>query len=81
MHGVDVKFISFIMFPSHNYDESMRGQQNILLLWLFLGEQGKIFSHTLHDVAEVGDGTIMVQRGYSINNPKLLSDSVVGLCK
>ena len=37
-----------------------------MLLWLFLGEQGQICSHTLHDVAGVGDGTIMVQREYSL---------------
>ena len=33
---------------------------------MFLGEQANIFSHTLHDVAGVGYGTIMVQRGYSL---------------
>ena len=33
---------------------------------MFLGEQGQIFSHTLHDVAGVGDGNIMVKRGYSL---------------
>ena len=67
MHGVDVTFISFIMPSSHDlYDESMRRQQTLLLLELYLREQGKIFSHTLHDVVGVGDGTIMVQRGYSL---------------
>ena len=65
MHGVDMIFMSFIMFSSHNlYDKSMRRQQNILFLCLFLKEQEKIFSHTFHDVAGVGNGTIMVQRGY-----------------
>ena len=37
-----------------------------MFLWLFLKEQGKIFSHTLHDVIGVGDGSIMVKRGYSL---------------
>ena len=41
-------------------------QQKILLLWRILREQGQIFSHTLHDVVGVGDGTIMVQGGYSL---------------
>ena len=41
-------------------------QLELLLLWLLLREYGLILSHTLHDVAEVGDGTIMVQRGYSL---------------
>ena len=55
------------MFSPHDlYDGGMRRQQKLLLLWLFLGEQGQICSHTLHDVAGVGDGTIMVQRGYSL---------------
>ena len=52
--------------PHDLYDGGMRRQQNFLLLWLFLGEHGKIWSHTFHDVAGVGDGTIMVQRGYSL---------------
>ena len=37
-----------------------------LLLGLFFGEQGQIFSHFLYDVAGVGDSTIMVKRGYSL---------------
>ena len=50
MHDVDVS-------SSHEmYDGSMRRQQNTLLLCL--GEQGQICSHTLHDVAGGGDGTI-----------------------
>ena len=49
------------------HNESMRKQQKIVLLGLFLeGEQWKIFSHFLYDVVGVGDGTIMVQRGYSL---------------
>ena len=48
------------------YDESMRRQQTLLLFELYLREQGQICSHTLHDVAGVGDGTIIVQRGYSL---------------
>ena len=59
MHGVDVIFISFIMFSSHDlYDESMRRQQKLLLLELYLREQGHIWSHTLHDVAGQGDEII-----------------------
>ena len=37
-----------------------------MLLRMFLREQGKIFSHSFHDVAGVEDGTIIVQRGYSL---------------
>ena len=66
MHGVDVNFISIIMFSSYDmYDGSMRRHKKILLLGLFYGEQGNICSHFLYDVAGVGDGTIMVKRGYS----------------
>ena len=48
------------------HDDDVRLQQESLLLWLFLGEYGLTFSHTLHDVSEVDGSTIMVQRGYSI---------------
>ena len=66
IHGVDMTFISFIMSSSHFlYDESTMKQQTVLLLGLYLREKGNIFSHMLYDVAGVGDGTIMVQRGYS----------------
>ena len=37
-----------------------------MLLWLFLREHGHICSHTFHNVVGVADGTIMVQRGYSL---------------
>ena len=37
-----------------------------MLLGMFLGEQGQIFSHSFHDVERVEDGTITVQRGYSL---------------
>ena len=68
MHYDDMKFfISIIIFSSHDlYDEGMGKKQKLLLLGLLLGEHGKIFSHTLHGVAGVGYGTIMVQRGYSL---------------
>ena len=33
---------------------------------MFLGDQGKNFSHSFHDVAGVEDGTIIVKRGYSL---------------
>ena len=57
MHGIDVVLISFIMFSSHElYDGSIGRQKNVLLLFLFLGEQEQICSHTLHDVAGGGDG-------------------------
>ena len=64
-HCIDMTFfISITMFSPHDlYDGGMRGQQNPLFLGLFLGEHGQIFSHTLHDVAGVGNGTIMVKRG------------------
>ena len=44
-----------------------------MFLWILLGEYGLIFSHNLHDVAGVDDGTIMVQRGY----PSALKDQEV----
>ena len=67
IHGVDMILISFIMSSSHVlYDESMRRQQILLLLGLYLRKQGKIFSHIFHDVVGVEDGTIIVQRGYSL---------------
>ena len=59
MHGVDMIFITFIVSSSHDwYDGGMGRKHNLLLLCLFLGEQGKIFSHTLYDVVGGGDGTI-----------------------
>ena len=59
MHGVDVLLISFIVSSSYELvDGGMERQHNVLLLGLFLGEQGQICSHTLHDVAGRGDGTI-----------------------
>ena len=65
MHCVDMAL--FTMFSLHYlYDGGMMRQQKLLLLGLFLGEQGQFCSHTLRDVAGVGDGTIMVQRGYSL---------------
>ena len=48
------------------HDESMRKHQKHLLLGSLFEEQGKICSHFLYDVAGVGDGTIMVQRGCSL---------------
>ena len=60
-------FMSSTMLSLHDLDDgSMRRQQNILLLGMFLREQGQIFSHSFHDVAGVEDGTIIVQRGYSL---------------
>ena len=47
------------------HEGEMREQQEMLLPWLFLRHYGLILSHDLHDVVGVGDGTIMVQRGYS----------------
>ena len=67
MHSDDATFMSFTMSSSDiSHDESMRKQQRHLLLGSFLGEQEKICSHILYDVAGVGDGTIMVQKGYSL---------------
>ena len=68
MHYDDMKlFIPCIISSPHVlYDGGMRRQQKLFLLWVFLGEQGQILSNTLHDVAGVGDGTIIVQRGYSL---------------
>ena len=51
--------ISFIMSSSHDrYDGGMGRQQNVLLLFLFLGEKEQICSHTLHDGAGGGDCNI-----------------------
>ena len=62
-----ISFVSTIMLLLHSlYGEGVGRQQELLLLWKLLGEYGLILSHTLHDVAGVGDGTIMVQRGYSL---------------
>ena len=68
MNCVDLTiFISILMFSSHGlYDGSMGRQQKLFLLWLYLGEQGHNFSHTLHDVVGVGGGTIMEKMGYSL---------------
>ena len=67
-HCVDIKFfMSNTMLSLHDLDDgSMRRQQNILLLGMFLREQGKNFSNSFHDVAGVKEGTIIVQRGYSL---------------
>ena len=66
MHDVDVTHISFIMSSSPEmYDGSTRRQQAFGLLELCLREQGKNCSHMLCDVAGVGEGTLMVQWGYS----------------
>ena len=65
--GDVISFISIIMLFLHDlYDDGVGRQQELLLLWFFLRDYGLIFSHNLHDVAGVGDGTIMVQRGYSL---------------
>ena len=65
--GDVIYFISTIMFLLHSlYGDDVGRQQELLLLWRFLREYGLIFSHTFHDVVGVGDGTIMVQRGYSL---------------
>ena len=65
--GDVIFFISTIMLLLNDlYDDGVGRQLELLLLWLLLGEYGLILSHTLHDVARVGDGTIMVQRGYSL---------------
>ena len=65
--GDVISFISTIMLLLHGlYVGSVGRQQELLFLWMFLGEYGLIFFHTLHNFAGVGDGTIMVQRGYSL---------------
>ena len=68
VHCVDMKFsMSIIISSPHDlYDGGVRRQQDFFLLWKFLGEYWMIGSHNLCNVAVVGDGTIMVQRGYSL---------------
>ena len=56
MHYDDI----IIMFSPHElYDGGMSGQQRHFFLWRIEREQGKSFSHILHDVAMGGDGNIM----------------------
>ena len=65
--GDVIYFISTIMLLLHSlYGADVGRQQGLLFLWRFLREYGLIFSHDLHDVARGGDGTIMVQGGYSL---------------
>ena len=62
-----ISFISIFMLLLHElYDDGVGRQLELLFLWLLLKEYGLIFSHNLHDVVGVGDGTIMVKRGYSL---------------
>ena len=48
----------------------MREHQELLLLWLHLGEYGKNSSHTFHEISEEKEATFMVQGGY----PSALED-------
>ena len=52
VHCVDMTlFMSIFMFSPHDlYDGGVRRQQELLLLWLLLGEYGLNLSHTLQDV-------------------------------
>ena len=52
------------------YEGEMREQQELLLLWLHLGEYGQSFSHTYHDISREEEGTFRVQGGY----PSALKD-------
>ena len=63
MHDGDV----IIMFSPHGlYDGGIWRHQIIFLLWRIGREQGQIYSHTWHDAAGVGDGTIIMEGGYSL---------------
>ena len=65
--GDVIYFMATIMLLLHSlYGDGVGRQQELLLLWILLGEYGLIFSHTLHDVAGVDGGKIMVQGGYSL---------------
>ena len=55
-----------MLFLHSLYGDGVGRQQELLLLWKILGGYVLIFSHNFHDVVGVGDGTIMVQRGYSL---------------
>ena len=48
------------------YEGEIREQQEMLFPWVFLREYGLNLSHVCHDVARVGDGTIIVKMGYSL---------------
>ena len=48
----------------------MREQQELLLLWLHLGEYGKKSSHAFHEILKEKEGTFMVQGCY----PSTLED-------
>ena len=57
-----------IMFSPHGlHDGGLLGQQRHFFLWRIGREQGQIFSHTWHDAVGGGDGTILVQGGYSLS--------------
>ena len=65
--GDVISFLSTIMWLLHDsYGDGVGRKLELLFLCFLLREYGLILSHTLHDVARVGDGTIMVQRGYSL---------------
>ena len=56
-----ISFISIIMLFLHDlYGDGVGRQLDLLFLLLLLREYGLILSHTLHDIARVGDDTIMV---------------------
>ena len=45
-------FMSIIIFSPHDlYDGGVKGKQELLLLWLLLGEYGQNFSHTFQDIS------------------------------
>ena len=52
------------------YEGELRQQQELLFLWLHLGEYGQEFSHTFHDISREEEGTFQVQGGY----PSALED-------
>ena len=75
MHCVDMTlFMSIIIYSPHDlYDGGVREQQELLLLWLLLGEYGQIFFHTWQDISRERDDTIKVKKGY----PSTLKDQEV----
>ena len=67
--GVSYKLTIMILLHGF-YEGEMKEQQELLLLWLHLGEYGKNSSDTFHEISREKEGTFMVKGGY----PSTLKD-------